>query len=92
MCGTCLCNPTSGYGGPTCSQCLENCPTCAKFQDCIQCRMYSTGPKNVTCLDQCGEKDYDIGVVDAYEIKDEGIYNCLAKTQMDFILHIIFRN
>ncbi|XP_077973499.1 uncharacterized protein LOC120348632 isoform X2 [Styela clava] len=82
-CGRCVCDETLGYGGPTCNSCLVNCPTCAKFQDCVQCVMYGTGPKNNTCRNDCTEKEFTIQVVDTESIdtdsaKESGHEMCAA--------------
>ncbi|XP_057691535.1 integrin beta-1-like isoform X2 [Corythoichthys intestinalis] len=51
QCGSCRCDPP--YAGPTC----ESCPTCLgpcqTHAECVDCRVFGTGPKKDRCQDEC---------------------------------------
>nr|XP_018671881.1 G-protein coupled receptor 98-like isoform X2 [Ciona intestinalis] len=61
VCGACVCDVTSGYSGPTCSDCVQNCPSCAAFKDCIQCTMHQSGALADSCVTSCNDEVIEVG-------------------------------
>lgn len=75
ICGQCVCGvgDDGRYSGRYCDKC-PTCPgRCAEFKDCVQCKMYQTGPlSKEDCEKNCTfEPKHVDGIIIANEEKDE---------------------
>ncbi|XP_068184933.1 integrin beta-5 [Antennarius striatus] len=88
VCGRCLCTEPGAFGD-TCEKC-PTCPdACGTKRECIECRLFNSGPlaENKTCQRLCKDK---IITVETLNTDDPGAVLCLYKTDNDCVMKFTY--
>ncbi|XP_056435940.1 integrin beta-5 [Gadus chalcogrammus] len=88
VCGHCHCSEPGAFGD-TCEKC-PTCPdACGTKRECIECRLFNSGPlaDNQTCQRLC--KD-EIITVEALDTDDSAGVLCLYKSENDCVMKFMY--
>ncbi|CAN9498598.1 unnamed protein product [Ophioblennius macclurei] len=88
VCGRCQCSEPGAFGD-TCQKC-PTCPdACGTKRECIECRLFNSGPlaDNQTCQRVCKDQ---ILMVDTLKTDDPGAVLCVFKTDNDCVMKFTY--